>query len=115
MQLLIPLALSGLSSLQGDIFAEMAYPRVHVPCRAVFVWLVWQVQQYGASMVADTDAELRDAQQKFLEERAVRARAHARRHERRSAEAPVHNAAHSATEHTTCAPVPLARTRARRR
>merc|ERR1719478_1726276 len=28
------------------------------------------VQQFGASMVADTDAELRDAQQKFLEERA---------------------------------------------
>ena len=29
-----------------------------------------QVQQYGASMIAATDDELRDAQKKFLEERA---------------------------------------------
>ena len=28
-----------------------------------------QVQQYGANMVADTDADLREAQKKFLEER----------------------------------------------
>lgn len=28
------------------------------------------VQQYGAQLVADSDAELRDAQRKFLEERA---------------------------------------------
>ena len=28
------------------------------------------MQQYGSSLVADSDAELRDAQRKFLEERA---------------------------------------------
>ena len=35
-----------------------------------------QVQQYGASMVADADSDLRDAQKRFLEERAVRAKLH---------------------------------------
>ena len=52
------------------------------------------MKQYGASMVADTDAELRDAQQKFLDQRAVRVcAAQARRCSHRSAEALVHRVA----------------------
>ena len=62
--------------------------------RRLVFFLAWQVQQYGASMVADTDAELRDAQQKFLEQRAVRVcAAQARRCSHRSAEALAHRVA----------------------
>ena len=54
----------------GSLLAAMALATANPTLTAHAVEPPAVVQQYGASMVADADSDLRDAQKRFLEERA---------------------------------------------